>query len=371
METRKIGDVDVDLITDVEALAALKDAWGGLVAECADIDIFRTHEWALTWWRHFGADARLRVLVARAGGRVLGIAPMMIRRERFRGMPVRMLTFFANRHVSRSGFVVPEEHLSVLDAFAAFWRADSREWDVLALRDMDARAPALDRLPAALRRAGLRPGPAEPSHALYFIEVEGDFARYTRARGRNFFRNIAKARRRLGEAGAVAFEVMDRPEDARASVERLFALGGVSPKEARPGVALGEEGLAFFRDLAAAFAASHGYETRFLKVGESDVSGIFSLRLAGTLYPMVTYFDPRHARLSPGRLVLAHLVEDFWNSGAGGRIDLNSSGDNIAPWATGAAPFATIYACNRRPYSTLISALRAAKRLFGGAASDA
>ena len=121
----------VDVITSTSGLAALAPVWDRLVAQSGLTHPFVTHEWILTWWECFGSDAELCVLVVRADGEPIAIAPLMRTTERLYGKQVRCLRFLANDHTPRCDVIVGSRPR---DAYAAIWNflmSESPLWDVV------------------------------------------------------------------------------------------------------------------------------------------------------------------------------------------------------------------------------------------------
>jgi CelD/BcsL family acetyltransferase involved in cellulose biosynthesis len=94
--------------------AALEAAWSELHARCADRNVFLSHEWLHAWWVAYRPRAELAIVIVEDGGRLLGIAPMMIGIERSAGVGVRVLRFIGDaneatghvRETDHAGFVV-------------------------------------------------------------------------------------------------------------------------------------------------------------------------------------------------------------------------------------------------------------------------
>ena len=68
--------IAVEEVSSVEGLEGLRRDWEEVQARSAPDDVFVTFDWALTWWRQFGAGRRLRVLVLRDGTHACGILPL-------------------------------------------------------------------------------------------------------------------------------------------------------------------------------------------------------------------------------------------------------------------------------------------------------
>ncbi|MFH8702384.1 GNAT family N-acetyltransferase [Streptomyces rubrogriseus] len=71
----------VELVTDEGAFAELAPQWRRLYGRCAAATPFQSHAWLLSWWRSYGAAGRLRLVLAREGGELVGAAPLTLVRR--------------------------------------------------------------------------------------------------------------------------------------------------------------------------------------------------------------------------------------------------------------------------------------------------
>ncbi|MBZ6250081.1 GNAT family N-acetyltransferase [Streptomyces olivaceus] len=69
------------LVTDEGDFAALAPQWGRLHARCAAATPFQSHAWLHSWWRSYGRAGRLRLVLAREGGELVGAAPLTLVRR--------------------------------------------------------------------------------------------------------------------------------------------------------------------------------------------------------------------------------------------------------------------------------------------------
>ncbi len=65
-----------------ERLPDLEVAWISLLNRSPGCSVFQSFPWHVCWWRAFGAPHELFVILGYSGSRLVGIAPMMITRER-------------------------------------------------------------------------------------------------------------------------------------------------------------------------------------------------------------------------------------------------------------------------------------------------
>jgi CelD/BcsL family acetyltransferase involved in cellulose biosynthesis len=85
-------------IETIDEFSALRSEWNDLLRTSRSDCVFLTHEWLFTWWKHLSDGRRLSISVVRAspGGRLLAIAPMVIRRAQYSRMTPRLIQFLGS-----------------------------------------------------------------------------------------------------------------------------------------------------------------------------------------------------------------------------------------------------------------------------------
>ncbi|MEI7031158.1 GNAT family N-acetyltransferase [Streptomyces pratensis] len=78
MTGRRSGGLAVTLCRDSREFAALCGEWEALHRRCATATPFQSHAWLRSWWISYGQEGRLRVLLVRRAGRLIGAAPLML-----------------------------------------------------------------------------------------------------------------------------------------------------------------------------------------------------------------------------------------------------------------------------------------------------
>src|SRR5919204_631606 len=67
----------VEVVTDYADFLDLEAEWNETVDRAGIPHPFLRHEWVRTWWDCFGTGGRLHIVVVRAAGRIVAIAPLM------------------------------------------------------------------------------------------------------------------------------------------------------------------------------------------------------------------------------------------------------------------------------------------------------
>jgi CelD/BcsL family acetyltransferase involved in cellulose biosynthesis len=141
-------------INDVDQLAHYRLVWDALLPATPRASFFHTLDWLTTYWRHFGHDQRLRVLVVSAAGKPIGILPLCVRTEQHHFGPVRVLAYPLDDWGMWYGPIGPNQAATLLAAMQHIRRSE-RDWDMIELRWNGPEGSDGGRAARAMRVAGL------------------------------------------------------------------------------------------------------------------------------------------------------------------------------------------------------------------------
>jgi CelD/BcsL family acetyltransferase involved in cellulose biosynthesis len=75
--------LEVAVIRDSQAFAALEEEWEDLYHDSAQATAFQSWAWLYSWWESYGEDYKLRLVTVRDGrGLLVGVAPLMLKHRR-------------------------------------------------------------------------------------------------------------------------------------------------------------------------------------------------------------------------------------------------------------------------------------------------
>lgn len=162
--------LSTEVIDDLSRLNDLSAAWEELARAGGDGALFRAPGWLLPWYRAFAPalEARLRVVVVRDDGALVGLAPLYERTARLAGIKTREIRLLGDAGprppaldmLTASGY---EERFAV--ALAHELIAD-RTWDVLDLAPLRDPSRARAYLAEKLDGAGRKPEAQEAGTTL-------------------------------------------------------------------------------------------------------------------------------------------------------------------------------------------------------------
>jgi CelD/BcsL family acetyltransferase involved in cellulose biosynthesis len=298
----------IDVVDTVEGLDGLRGAWDALF-DAGGTSPFQSFEYQRTWWSVFGdalPGARLHLLVARAGERVMGIAPLFFEEVRtVASGRLRRLAFLGRGDSDYLDVLVAPGGDACIEAFARHLAGEVRAFDVLVLEDLTERSPTPRRLAAALADAGI-------PHSLFVNERcprtpladtwEGALASFeidTR-------REIRRRERNLRKRFAVELEVVDRADDVAAGVDAFIAMHQERWNRAgHPGAFSDPHVAELHRRVAPLFFARGWLFLAFLRLDGRRAVANYCFRFRGELLVFLGgAVDLGDAwRLSPGRVM--------------------------------------------------------------------
>ncbi len=328
-------------IDNLDRLAEYRLVWRSLLLEMPTASFFQRYRWLETYWRYFGKNKHLRVLIAHSGDAPVGILPLELRVEPSRFGPVRVLTYPLDNWGTAFG-PIGIQRTATLYAAMRHLRDRRCDWDVLDLRWVD---PETDRnrTPRTMAMNDLAPH-AQPWMHGAVIDLDGDWDAYLAGRTPKFRENLRRLRRRIEAAGEVVFERY-RPQggldDGRNPRWDLFETCveiSARSKQARDtnNYVLSHPRIVEFLAELHEIAARDGcVDVNVLRLDGKPIAFTYNYFWDGIVFGLRMGFDPEYAGLGPGTVLRAMMIEDSFRRGDR-QIDLGTGYlESKTPWATG------------------------------------
>jgi CelD/BcsL family acetyltransferase involved in cellulose biosynthesis len=292
--------VTIDTVTDERAFEALAgEGWDELVAAMPRPSPFLLHAWLEEWCRVLRGDARLTVVTARRGGRLVGALPLLVRRR----YGVRFAEFIGGDESALADVLLARDEP---DATARAIVAELRRqaFDLLDVFGL----PADSRL---ARAAGSELTVRERVEAPVMLMPDGFDAAYKAKRGSKRRAEHRRRMRRLLEQGEAEFRLATSLEDLQAALEEGFRLNALR-WEGRPDRSLfsTEAGRSFHRAVLPRLHELGLPRILLLESRGRAVAFQSWLAFEGTMVSNRRAFDPAFAKFSPGLLTMLRALEE-------------------------------------------------------------
>jgi len=131
----------------------LKKEWNTLLERC-EHSVFSTWEWHSTWWKHFGSDKRLVLLLATDKDKIIGIAPLMYYTRKTLGLRRGKITFIGTPHTDYNDFIIADKTEECLRLFIDYLNKVPEKWNYIELTEIPENSkciPTLSKLSKTLK----------------------------------------------------------------------------------------------------------------------------------------------------------------------------------------------------------------------------
>ena len=325
----------VQVVTDYPALLGLEADWLRFTQELEDAPPFASHEWTAAWWKSFGHDKRLHIVIVWSGSRIRGIAPLMLSNERRYGIPLLRLGSLYNNQVQRLEMVVEDQDkIAFLGALWQHLLDMDEKWDVLELCQFDDASVTLSTLRRLAVNAGFSVGDWVQGHSPY-LPIMGSWQDYfdsiSASRRSTLRRKLRKLNKlfekgenvkeggKAGERGQddnVALETVCSGPDLRSALKAGFAIEAMAWKGDQGTAIVSEEDThQFYLDLAQRMAANNKLRLYFLKAGEQRIAFQYCLEFNDKLYLLKPGYNSAYSQYSPSQLLSWLVLQQAFESG--------------------------------------------------------
>lgn len=326
----------------MDQLHLARAEWMALHDRWSDASAYTAFDWIAPWFRWYAPGQRSWIMRAREGHATVGFAPLYGWNGTLGGLPVRRIDFLGH-NFGVGSFVVPGDEPRVVRAFLDHLLAARGDWDVLALKGIAQGSLAHRALTAWLGEHGLA-FETEP-FVVPTIDLRGGWPKYLATKGKNLNKQLARARKKAGAAGAVEI-TRSRPMEGGAverMMERIVAVSLRSRKADFHG-AIGSNSHveAFYRDLARGFRRDQRLDLAMMSIGGVDVAYVLGLIQGRRYYHIDTAYDEAYRETSCGTLVNLQVVRELFDE----NMDLyvNEGEDAYkARWVTGGLERVAVY----------------------------
>ncbi|HXF01011.1 MAG TPA: GNAT family N-acetyltransferase [Solirubrobacterales bacterium] len=307
-----------------DSLESILPEWEELFRSDPEATPFMSPEWARAWWPSWGSSSRPWTVVVRDSGRLVGLAPFILRR---RG-PLRILGR-PGSHPSQDILATSELRPAVAEEVVREIVKRRREWDLLAISWF----PETSSIQPSMKRQGLRL--RERRTATYpRLELPSSFDEYLEWLPRKRRKDLRRHLRRLDD-GELEVVRVGEPAAIGAAVDRWHALKlswweAKEDTEIHPGQR-GSRYVGFLRELMPLMVSAGLGEVWELRHSGQVVGVEVSLLDRRNFYSWQGGYDLEVAHLGPGKVAIG---EGIRASIAAGRryYDLMRGADSYKYW---------------------------------------
>jgi CelD/BcsL family acetyltransferase involved in cellulose biosynthesis len=297
--------VTVEWLDDPTAFVA--SDWTPLVAADPDATFFHSPRYLKLYWEEFGAEA-LRIALVQRGGEPVAAAAFDLR-----GSALTWLGGFdVTDYMGPVGFPEARE-AAAKELMGAVASRD--DWEDADLAGLPSWSGWLTALRAAAEDAGLS-ADVEPDAVAPFLRLPPSYDAYLGGLSPKLRHEIRRKERRLREAFPAVELVDSTPDRAPDDLDRFVDMHRSSPGE--KGRFMVPRMELFFRRLVDELLPDGAVRLAFLEADGQKLAGAVGFRDGDRFLLYNSSYDHRFASVSPGLVLLAHLIAAVIDEGRTG-----------------------------------------------------
>ena len=310
----------VRVVTTLEEFNTLAEQWNRLLRETAADNIFLTWEWLYTWAKHYLGSYRLWIVLVFKGDQLVGIAPFYIRHKMDGLVKVREMRFLGTEEVCSAylDFIVHEKHKKAVlhRIYRHLHEETGGLWDVLTLAEIPAESSSIDFWDGFIQEAGKVMEITETT-VCPVVDLPGRPEDFLASLSGNNRYNLQRKRKRLEQAGQVAYERAASIQDIEKSLESFILLHQIRwEHKGTTGNFRSQRFLRFHREIARVFAEKGWVHLDFLRLNGEPIAGIYGYGYNDRYSFYLPGFNPTVVpEASPGMLLLFHRIEEAIRQG--------------------------------------------------------
>lgn len=300
----------IEEINTFEDFQKLEPVWNELLSQ-SDVDCpFLTFEWISCWWRSFGSNSKLSILLIKKNHEIVVIAPLMICKQKTRRIPLRTITFTANYHSNRSGFIFNAHNNDFVIKMIEYLRSNTK-FDLIFLDLIENNTMTEAGIKTALHSIGLQ-----------YTEKRGCFSPriLINKRWDEFYKEKSKKMRMeinnktnlLKRQSGFRIERFKR-YDYNAFSDLLNISQHTWQYKNNTAIASNLQYIQFYRSLAEAFSNKGWLNLYILKINDEPVAFEFVINYKDKAYLLKIGFNVLYEKFSPGLLLLTESIKNAFD----------------------------------------------------------
>jgi CelD/BcsL family acetyltransferase involved in cellulose biosynthesis len=301
--------MSVKIVQTEEEFSALEPVWDELFESNPNHTPYQSWQWNASWWRHFGAPGELRLLVAEQEGRVIGIAPLRLKRH-LHGFRFRHLGLISGKRADYLDFLVRpgyenaffQQALEALDS-----GSESNFFEIRDLRESSSNISAL--VTQAL--AGSRILALRVTETCVAVPLTESWETYLGTVSKRTRMDVGYDRRLFQKSFATELKIYTTLPDVLEGLDDLIA---VYRRRWRPEHGAlyfdNEKTIAFEREICGRFAAAGVYRLYVLYAEGEPAAALSGVERNRVFYAQLFSHSPDFHKYSVGNVLMGMAIED-------------------------------------------------------------
>ena len=297
-------------ISDYSEFKDCKDRWEDLLSRSHADNIFLTYDWIDACIRHFFNKEKLLILNIYDDDKLAGIAPLMIRRHKYFGLPVKSICFIGTGISDRMDFILDGEKEGMISLAMDYLMGIRQEWDFVDLEEMPEGSGTFQAIEEYLAKNRIV-NTISPSKKSFYIGMDGAKESICQEFSKKFHRKLKQVNNKYHGLN-FSFE---RYAGSRITKDRVFSelnfIEGKSWKgDEHSGIFSKPASIEFHKEIFSKFSKGGLIDLSILNLDSKPIAYMYNYLYGKRSYSYNLAYDKEYFNLSPGTLLMLWALAD-------------------------------------------------------------
>jgi hypothetical protein len=295
----------VKTITNFNDFLKIKKTWDELLDKSGLYNPYLTHDWFRIAYPYFKKNEELFLLLVFDQDEVIAIAPLLISKEKYLGLPVKKICFLENVHTPFQDIIIAERKKESLTTIIDFLHKNIQMWDILELKEIRSTSENINILNNLISNRNNFHHQFSMSRSWSIptnMTLEEGLNKLKPKVRREFNRKI----RRIEKLGELSFKIVTEPKEIERHLDIFFDFYEQSWK--------GKERKAeFYYKIARIFSERRDFILYCLCLNGDPIAYTCVLKFNSILFCLKTTFNPAYTAFSSGSIMFNKIFENAFN----------------------------------------------------------
>jgi CelD/BcsL family acetyltransferase involved in cellulose biosynthesis len=359
---RSVASLETSLVQTDEGFRSLQPEWDTLVESLDLPSPFHSWDWSYVWWKHFGRNRRLHIVVFRENGRLTGIAQLYERRYGGRfGLTSLAPIGWGNLLTEQLELLFPrDDRRRLIAALSSYLMGSKSSWFGLSGLDEGDLVEGLNGL-GIVSRIDM---PFE------YRELPKTWEDLVRGLNRSMKDNVKYYPKLMVRTGyPFRLRIADSPDDVAAALPSVYRLhsirAAVDKGVAHKDYLEREDHRSFLNEVGPRLAARGEMKVGLLEVGDEVVAAQIWLEESKTLFLYYSGYKPEWSKYSVAMITTSEILKNGIGRGLDRVEFLRGTGQFKTRWDTHQrTQLEVTWASHARSIRALLGSYRSARQLL-------
>lgn len=295
---------------DYNDIPIRSEIWNNILSKSRSNNIFLTWEWISTWWKHFGNGRKALLLILKKNDDIVGIAPLMYSRRRFKFLNVGLIEFVGTGLSDYGDFILIKDEKKCIDLIFDFLERVPLKWDLIDLRHIPEESTTVSLIEEVARERKYTL--INKKTTCYYIPLNRTWEEYFKKLSKNRRYQLRKMEKQLSNAFSVCIKFAEKTDHLSSFIEAFYNIYSKWLVERHQLSSLFNEPPHAFKefllDVAFNLFEKGWLDVSVLSLNQKPVSAHFDFVYNKSFYYYISGWDLAYSNYGVGNVHLMRLI---------------------------------------------------------------